>query len=55
MPLYEYRCPSCGASFELLASWSQADAQRCPECGTAAQRLVSSFASAGACEAVGGG
>jgi len=50
MPLYEYRCHSCGAEFELLSTWSKADAQRCPECGAEPERLVSSFAGSGGCE-----
>ena len=34
MPLYEYHCPACGATFEQIVRFSQADlAPACPECG----------------------
>jgi len=34
MPLYEYHCPACGASFEQIVRFSQADlTPACPECG----------------------
>ena len=55
MPLYEYRCRACGASFDLLTSWSRADDQACPECGAKADRQVSAFASNLTCEVAGGG
>lgn len=55
MPVYEYRCKSCGHEFEALSSWSKADAQVCPECGSEPERLLSSFAGSGACQEVGGG
>ncbi len=32
MPLYDFRCPVCGHSFEELRS-SQQDAPACPKCG----------------------
>lgn len=32
MPIYEYRCPSCGADFEKLQKIS-APKPACPECG----------------------
>lgn len=34
MPIYEYRCPSCGADFEKLQKIS-APKPECPECGFA--------------------
>ncbi|MDO5673327.1 MAG: zinc ribbon domain-containing protein [bacterium] len=34
MPLYEYRCRSCGADFEhLTTSISQQHSVHCPRCG----------------------
>jgi putative FmdB family regulatory protein len=47
MPLYEYRCPNCGATFEQLRRMQDADAATvCPECQSAgAERQLSSFAS----------
>lgn len=53
MPLYEYVCQSCGAPFEKLTSFSQADQpQTCPECGqTHSRRKLSSFAVTGGAQA----
>ncbi len=35
MPLYAYRCSTCGNSFEMLRRLSQAeDPADCPICGT---------------------
>ena len=43
MPVYEYRCPACGAQFSDLARVGAPDI-KCPECGHAdARRLVSGF------------
>ncbi|HDH57406.1 MAG TPA: zinc ribbon domain-containing protein [Bacteroidetes bacterium] len=41
MPIYEYRCPSCGHLFELLRSFADKDEVVCPQCGEPAQRLLS--------------
>lgn len=42
MPIYSYKCSSCGVSFDRLVKSSQADqAQPCPACSTeGAQRQV---------------
>jgi len=46
MPIYEYRCTSCGTDFELTRSISQSgDPAACPSCRKPAEKLVSSFAS----------
>lgn len=46
MPLYDYRCRSCQAEFELLVRSSTAPA--CPHCGSAdLARAVSRIAPAG--------
>ncbi|MGA2329278.1 MAG: zinc ribbon domain-containing protein [Bryobacteraceae bacterium] len=47
MPLYEYRCSSCSATFEQLRRMQDADAAVvCPKCQSAgAERLLSTFAS----------
>jgi putative FmdB family regulatory protein len=47
MPIYEYRCQSCGrGSSALLRSWDAADPP-CPHCGSRSLgRLVSTFATA---------
>ncbi|MGI6367929.1 MAG: FmdB family zinc ribbon protein [Anaerolineae bacterium] len=62
MPLYEYQCPHCQATFEKLRTFSQADSPaRCPECsGEDSRRLISRCASVsrgedGSTHAVAGG
>ncbi len=49
MPMYEYMCVVCGNEFELLASFSKADAaQICPKCGSdQSRRQLSAFAFGG--------
>ena len=45
MPMYEYTCPECGSTFELLRSLSQADQDaECPSCHKSARRKMSTFA-----------
>jgi putative FmdB family regulatory protein len=40
MPLYDYRCPICGAQFEARHSFTAA-APACPQCGTPEpQRII---------------
>ena len=41
MPLYEYRCKSCGATFEVRQKFSDAPLSIHPECGGEAERLIS--------------
>jgi putative FmdB family regulatory protein len=46
MPLFEYKCAECNASFEKLTHRDLADSVACPECGSPrARRLLSVFAS----------
>ena len=47
MPLYEYYCPDCRDTFELLRAASRADeTAACPSCQQAStQRILSLFAS----------
>lgn len=40
MPLYDFACPACGATFEELAGLDEAT-RPCPNCGRQATRLVS--------------
>jgi putative FmdB family regulatory protein len=45
MPIYEYRCPQCGAKFEQLVSYSKAGEVPCPSCGyVPAHRRISRVA-----------
>ena len=42
MPLYEYRCPTCRTTFELLRPMSRAEEQAtCPAGHAAASRVIS--------------
>lgn len=47
MPLYEFRCASCGATRDVKASFSEADTLVlvCTECGDAMSRVFSTGAS----------
>ena len=45
MPIYEYRCDTCGERFEKLIRSYQADAPACPSCGAARVTMqLSTFA-----------
>lgn len=46
MPIFEYRCTSCGASSEKIQRQPQEEIA-CPVCGKKAVRSVSRFAVAG--------
>lgn len=50
MPLYEYRCNECGAEFEMMLRFSEADRRPvCPKCESSqTQKKLSSVASFGA-------
>ncbi len=49
MPLYEYRCKTCGHVFEKMMRWSEADRSPvCPNCqGQDTQKKMSHIASVG--------
>jgi len=48
MPLYEFRCPSCGEKFEEIVRVTQTDQVVCPECGgEKPERQMSVFATVG--------
>lgn len=40
MPIYEYRCETCGHQFEKLTTLS-APPPECPECGADTRKLLS--------------
>jgi putative FmdB family regulatory protein len=45
MPIYEYRCMTCGDEFEELVSATATASPPCPSCGAdGAKRLFSMFA-----------
>jgi putative FmdB family regulatory protein len=41
MPLYEYRCESCGHTFEIIQRFSDPPVEMCPVCAGAVQKLLS--------------
>jgi putative FmdB family regulatory protein len=41
MPIYEYRCESCGREFEEWQKFSDAPVERCSDCGGPTRRLIS--------------
>ena len=41
MPMYEYRCTSCGHDFELRQSFSADTVTDCPKCGKLSNRRIS--------------
>ncbi len=51
MPIYEYRCPVCGKTFEKLRSIRDDDNEvQCPHCESAkVERVLSGFAMSGCC------
>ena len=40
MPIYEYRCVECGASFEALQKMSDDPLETCGECGGALRKVL---------------
>jgi putative FmdB family regulatory protein len=44
MPIYEFRCGSCGKEFETLVRSSKEEKPCCPSCGASAIRKMSVFA-----------
>lgn len=57
MPLYEFTCEECGATFEeLVGAGLEGPAVTCPECGSEdIEKLVSRFASGASGPSDGGG
>ena len=49
MPLYEYRCHECGAEFEMMLRFSEADRRpACPKCESSqTQKKLSTVALSG--------
>jgi putative FmdB family regulatory protein len=40
MPIYDYRCDSCGHAFSAVQSFADAPLDRCPQCGARPRRLL---------------
>lgn len=51
MPIYAYRCNTCGQDFEDRRAVADRDGAACPECGGEARRLLAAFAAVGAAPA----
>jgi len=41
MPLYEYRCDSCGATFEVIQRFSDPPVETCRTCGGPVHKVLS--------------
>jgi putative FmdB family regulatory protein len=41
MPLYEYRCKSCGSSFEIIQKVSETPLKKCIKCGGKLEKVIS--------------
>lgn len=41
MPIYEYRCRSCGAEFEVIHKAGEGPRRKCRECSGRLEKLVS--------------
>jgi putative FmdB family regulatory protein len=39
MPRYDYRCPECETTFEVVRPSTERDAPGCPECGAETRRV----------------
>ena len=48
MPMFEYKCPSCGSNFEKLLPHAKADDVECVACSAKAERQLSRFGVAAA-------
>jgi putative FmdB family regulatory protein len=45
MPIYEYRCERCNATFEKLVFRGEENRVKCPECGSQSVKKLMSAAS----------
>ncbi len=41
MPLYEYKCDSCGATFEIIQRFSDPPVTACRQCGAPVHKVLS--------------
>ena len=47
MPLYDFKCPQCGQTFEIRRSFSDSGAVLCPACQVEASQVYSVFSFGG--------
>ncbi len=40
MPIYQYKCESCGICFDRMQHFSDEPLKTCPECGAGVHRLI---------------
>ena len=40
VPIYDYRCDSCGHAFSAVRSFTEGPVERCPRCGKRPRRLI---------------
>ena len=52
MPIYDYKCVSCGRVFEVFSS--EDHKVKCPDCGKKAERMLSAPGHVGVAKAGGG-
>jgi putative FmdB family regulatory protein len=41
MPLYEYKCSTCGSSLEVLQKVNEPRLEKCPKCGRLLKKVLS--------------
>ena len=55
MPIYDFKCVSCGHRFELFTTMSRRSEAVCPKCGSAVERVYEGKWSMGVKPSSGGG
>jgi putative FmdB family regulatory protein len=50
VPLYAFRCPSCGGQDELFCSYQEIPGQKCSACGAGTEKIISGVRLAGPTE-----
>ena len=41
MPLYEYKCNKCSATFEVIQKITELPMKKCPQCGGSVKKVIS--------------
>ncbi len=42
VPIYDYRCDSCGHAFSAVQSYTDATLEQCPQCGAVPRKVLTS-------------